>query len=382
MNSINISKEIKKILILGVGAAQYDAISYCKNQGYDVYAISYKKEGRGIELADYFSTIDIKDKKEVLEYAKTTEVDIVYSVGSDIAMPTVSYVSQNIGLEYFVKEETAMLLQNKDKLRKFIKDNKLGYIPYLVSNSLDELSTWKDFPAIIKPVDSQGQRGIFEVNNTSELLHYFSKSLSFSYTKKVIVEHYIDGPEISANAFVVNGSLIYNFITDRFVVEDVPGGVVRGHRLPSSINAQTRQNAEELIAKTIKALGILNGPVYFQMKYNEKGVFLIEVTPRLDGCHIWRLIKEKYGVDLLALFFKLLDPDKKVSAPLKYNYESILEGALDIEFMLQPPNSVFHKESPVKNTLYEEYYYKEGEVVRPINWHAEKTGYRIIKVES
>ena len=117
------------------------------------------------------------------------------------------------------------------------------------------------------------------------------------------------------------------------------------------------------------------------MKYNEKGVFLIEVTPRLDGCHIWRLIKEKYGVDLLALSFELLDPDKKVSTPLKYNYESILEGALDIEFMLQPPNTIFHKEAPVKNTLYEEYYYKEGEIVRPINWHAEKTGYRIIKVE-
>ena len=369
----------KKVLILGVGNAQCDAIRYCKNKGYDVYTVSYKNEGRGIQLSDHFDMINITDKQAVLEYAKTIGADIVYSVGSDMAMPTVSYVSQNTALPWFVEEEIALLLLNKDRLRKFIKDNNLGYVPYLVTDSLEEVSTWKDFPAIIKPVDSQGQRGIFEVNNSSELLHCFDKSLSFStMAKKVIVEHYIDGPEISANAFVVNGSLVYQFITDRFVVEDVPGGVVRGHRLPASINYETQQNAEELVAKAIKALGILNGPVYFQMKYNEKGVFIIEITPRLDGCHIWRLIKEKYGVDLLALSFQLLDPDEKINLMIEQDYESVHSEALDIEFMLQPPNTVFYQESPVEDALYEEYYYTKGEEVRPVNCHAEKTGYRII----
>ena len=70
MNKINTLKKTKKILILGVGSAQCDAIHYCKGIGYGVYAISYKNEGRGVELSDNFTTIDIKDKKEVLEYAK------------------------------------------------------------------------------------------------------------------------------------------------------------------------------------------------------------------------------------------------------------------------------------------------------------------------
>ena len=383
MHSVNRSKKTRKALILGVGNAQCDAINNCIQKGYDVYAVGYKNEGRGRLLADHFNMVDILDKEAVLKYAKTICADMVYSIGSDIAMPTVSYVSQNIGLPWFVDEKTAMLLLNKDRLREFIKDNNLGHIRSLVTDSLEELSTWNDFPAIIKPVDSQGQRGIFEVNNSSELSYYFSKSLSFSsIAKKVIVEHYIDGPEISVNAFVINGSLVYRFITDRFVVENVPGGVVRGHRLPASINQQTRQNVEDLVSKTIKALGILNGPVYFQMKYNEEGVFIIEVTPRLDGCHIWRLIKQKYGIDLLALSFQLLDPDKRSNLVLEHDYKSVYEGVLDIEFMLQPPNTVFHQDNPVKDALYEEYYYTEDEVVRLINGHAEKTGYRIIDVKS
>ena len=381
MDNITSSVKIRKILILGVGNAQCDAIRYCKNQGYDVHAVSYRNEGRGIELVDHFKQINIIDKEAVLEYARSIGVDIVYSVGSDMAMPTVGYVSEKMGLPFFVKEETALLLQNKDRLRKFIKDNDLGYIPYLVADFPDELSAWKSFPAILKPVDSQGQRGIFEVNNSAELLHFFNKSLSFSHAKKVIVEHYIDGPEISANAFVINGELIYNFITDRFVVDDVPGGVVRGHRLPSSINEKTRQYAEERVFKAIKALGIQNGPVYFQMKYNEKGVFIIEITPRLDGCHIWRLIKQKYGVDLLALSFQLLDPEEKANLMIEQDDRSVHTGALDIEFMLQPSNTVFQQEVPVQDALYEEYYYAEGDMVRPVNWHAEKTGYRIINAK-
>jgi len=368
----------KKILILGVGNAQCDAIRYCKNKGYEVYAVSYRKEGKGIKLVDHFKQIDIIDKEAVLDYAKSIQVDIVYSVGSDMAMPTVGYVSENMELPFFVNEKTALLLQNKNELRKFIKEKQLGYIPYLVASSSDELSAWQSFPAIIKPVDSQGQRGIFEVNSSEELLYYFNKSLSFSHAKKVIVEHYIDGPEISANAFVINGELVYSFLTDRFVVENVPGGVVRGHRLPSSISDTTRKQAQERVSSAIKALEIQNGPVYFQMKYNEKGVFIIEITPRLDGCHIWRLIKEKYGVDLLALSFTLLDPDEKEPIIRGEDGQSLQEGALDIEFMLQPPNTVFHQENPVKDALYEEYYYTEGDIVRPVNWHAEKTGYRIV----
>ncbi len=76
-----------------------------------------------------------------------------------------------------------------------------------------------------------------------------------------------------------------------------------------------------------------------------------------------------------------MDPDKKANTVPEKNSESIHGGALDIEFMLQPPNTVFHKEDPIKEALYEEYYYTEGEVVRPVNWHAEKTGYRIINTK-
>ena len=93
-------------------------------------------------------------------------------------------------------------------------------------------------------------------------------------------------------------------------------------------------------------------------------------------------MSKQYGVDLLALSFQLLSNEEKSSFPTKYTYKSIVDGALDIEFMIQPPNTHFDKELPVEEALYEEYYCTDGETVRSINGYAEKTGYRIITVES
>ena len=58
---------------------------------------------------------------------------------------------------------------------------------------------------------------------------------------------------------------------------------------------------EELVSEAVTKLEINNGPVYFQIKIENGHPYLIEVTPRLDGCHMWRLIKEYTGVNLLDI---------------------------------------------------------------------------------
>src|SRR5690606_37258886 len=92
----------KRVLILGVGSAQADAILACRARGHRVFAISYRNEGKARDLPDEFAMVDIADEQAVLAYAKSIAADIVYSVGSDIAMPTVAHVSAALGLPHFV----------------------------------------------------------------------------------------------------------------------------------------------------------------------------------------------------------------------------------------------------------------------------------------
>ena len=90
-----------KVLILGVGNAQVDAIKYLKSAGHKVVGISYREEGAGVSLVDEFALIDIVDKEAVLNFTKGKKFDLVYSIGSDVAMPTVSFVSDALGLPCF-----------------------------------------------------------------------------------------------------------------------------------------------------------------------------------------------------------------------------------------------------------------------------------------
>ena len=364
------------LLILGAGNAQVDAIQYLKKKGHFVHVLSYKDEGSVRKEANRFSIIDIVNKNRVLEYAQQNGVDLVYSIGSDAAIITIAYVSDRLRLPHFVDEKTALIMQNKGFFRSFLTERQISVVDFVICKSIDDLNDWSLFPAIIKPVDSQGQRGVMKVSDREELLKYFDHSLRFSASKNAIVEKYIDGKEVSINAYIYQGDCKYTFVTDRNVVKGFPGGIPRSHGFPSVMPTVMLKEADTLIKQTIKAFNIQNGPVYFQMKYNNEGVFILEATPRLDGCHLWRLIQNSCGVDLLDLTFThLLCPEN-----LYFIKPSKKQDHMLLEFFLEKPNEIFSmKKINFDDHEYVKFYYKDGELITPVNGFMEKTGYKIVK---
>ena len=159
----------QKILILGIGNAQIDALRYCKEQGYEVHALSYKKEGLGLKFADYFELINITDKEQVANYCVKNSIDSIYSIGSDIAMPIIGNVAEKLGLTYLVNESTAKILNNKVELRKHLNLHKISELLYIEAGTIEGLHDWNIFPAILKPVDSQGQRGVYEIYSKQDI---------------------------------------------------------------------------------------------------------------------------------------------------------------------------------------------------------------------
>jgi biotin carboxylase len=365
----------KKILILGVGSAQSDAINILKSQGHYLIGVSFKKEGPALQFVDEFVEIDIVEKEKVLVFAKEKNVDIVYSIGSDLAMPTVGYVSSKLNLPSFVTEEVAELTQHKALFRAFLNENKISTINFKKAENYYDLADWNLFPAILKPVDSQGQRGVVKVNNRTELEIEFSYSQSFSRTKTVILEQFINGNEVSVNGYLYNGELKYSFLSDRRVIEGFSGGLVKGHDFPTTMPEKLQAEAQKMVLQVALKLNYLNGPIYFQMIYTPENVFIIEGTPRFDGCHLWRLIKKRYNIDLLNVAFNHLTGGKfeftKTTEPLTIKNS--------IEFFVQKPGTQFYADNfSHKNCNYFEMYYTDGEMVRPINGEMEKVGYQII----
>ena len=367
--------EKKKILILGAGNAQIDAIEYCKAKGYWVIGCSYTAVDNGIPYLDDFEQVDIKDVQGIVNLARDKQAELIYSVGSDVAMPTVMAASEALGLPHYIKPETALTCQSKVKMRKALGEDFAGNVAFTECLSIDDARSFSGFPAMMKPSDSQGQRGCFKVECFEDIRKEFQTSMNFSNEKKVILESFLTGPEVSVNAFFVKGEMRFAMVSDRIAFSEYPGGIIKEHVVPSSLDDDTQQKVKDVAAGAAERTGIADGPCYFQIKLDSEGdPKILEITPRLDGCHMWNLIKTSCGVDLLAASFEYLageEPDLSIKKePESYR----------LVFYSQHPWTAFHTaDFDSSDAEYSFFYYKEGDKVRRLNGYIEKCGYKIVK---
>ena len=366
------------ILILGAGNYQIDAIRYCKDLGFRVLGCSYRTNDPGIPLLDGFRQVDVRDPEGVTQYAREEGADAVYSVGSDVAIPSIAKASETLGLPRFISYETACACQDKGKMRAIIGDTQWS-VPFIVAETADEAAQVPSFPAMMKPVDSQGQRGCYRVCSASDIRRLFDDSCSYSSAGQVIVERYIDGPEISVNAFLRNGELEFFMPSDRYSWAELPGGIIKEHGLPCrALNESSEQSVRQLVSDVCAAVGISEGPVYFQIKMDGDHPHVLEVTPRLDGCHMWRFIKHYCGYDLLAETLNTLLSIKAEPQP----EPAPKQGDWRLTFMSCKPGVPFNRDAyDVEGAEYLQWYYESGDRVLISNGIMEKCGYRIHRVK-
>lgn len=371
---------MNRILVLGTGNPQLDLINVCKKNNMEVYACSYCHGGAGEAVADYFELIDITDAEAVLKYVKENQIDYVYSAGSDVAMPTVGKVCEEYGLPCFFKTEVATICNDKGKLRETLRALPKWNVNYQVLADKNEAVTL-EYPFMMKPLDSQGQRGVCLVEDYEQFMGEFDNSISFSKEGKVIIEELVVGQEISINTFSIEGKVVFEQVSDRIVWEGFSGGFIHKHIIPSE-RVQEESLYEELhqlVCESLKTLGLANGPAYFQIKISEEGPKIIEITPRLDGCHMWRLIEYYTGINLLDCTVRLLVGDKNVESVFA-NKKSVSKEGYFTEFLCQPPETLVKRESfDLADAVYCEWYYLDGDKVKRMNGCMEKCGYQIQK---
>lgn len=368
-----------KVLILGVAAVQADAISILKEMGHETYAIAMKNDGPGAELADHFEEINIIDVPKVKKYIVENSIDVVYSTGSDLAMPVVSQVSSELGLPYFVSEKTAKTCNNKDLMRQVLGKKFEGNIPFQILESKTE-KIELNYPFIMKPTDSQGQRGVNLIKTHQEFIDEFDSTKAFSRTGKVIIEYYVEGPEISVNGYMVNGELRYITPSDRQTWPQYTG-LIHKHIVPANtIDKNSYNKLKKIMNNAAKKLKIDNGPVYAQIKVENGNPYIIEITPRLDGCHMWNILEKYEGINLMKLTFNhLLEDDTSELQSLQEPDTNYV-----LEFICEEPNTEadYSTALPLVEKSVESYfYYNDGDLIRPVNGKYEKIGYGIYREE-
>lgn len=302
---------MKKLMILGASILQLPAIEKAKEMGLEVVAVDMDPDAIGFQIPGIIKEeISTIDTPAIVKAAKKHKIDGIMTLATDMPMRAVAAVAKEMGL-IGIDVDTALKATNKAEMRVALRACSVP-IPkfYKVSNEEEYMEAVKQFsvPFIVKPADSSGSRGIFEINditNQKLIREAYDYCRSFSRIGDVVVEEYMRGPEVSVETLSVDGACHVIQITDKLTT-GAPHFVEMGHSQPTKHRKEVVEKIAEVAKAANRAIGIKNGPSHTEIIVTSDGPKIVELGARLGGDNIaTHLVPLSTGVNMVECCIKI-----------------------------------------------------------------------------
>ncbi|QDP72379.1 ATP-grasp domain-containing protein [Legionella israelensis] len=303
---------MKNILVLGGGYQQLYLIELIKKYGHKVYLADYSDYCPGEKIADHAKKISTFSVEECLEYAKEINAQRVITNGTDQPVYTAAKVSEALNLPHPISSKQALYFTHKSYMKDKLMSAGIPTPNYLVLKDINKLDfDLLRFPFVVKPVDSQGQRGVHLIQSYEK--NYFDDrlkdALSFSRSKEVILEEYYAGEEVTANCWVKDGISYNIMINERIHFNDnILLGLCQQHIYPSGsvIDKGVEKDILNIVQRIVHAFEISNGPLYVQLIVGSEGAKVIEFGYRIGGGFESSFIPKMKAFNILDAYFNLI----------------------------------------------------------------------------
>lgn len=222
--------------------------------------------------ADLFVKASTFSSQETYSAAKKAEIDAIFTLGTDQPVLSVAVTADKMKVPAGISGEAALGVTNKRIMKPIFQKGGIPTCKFqLISNkSKSEDLNGLSYPLVIKPVDSQGQRGVYKVDNWKELKEFLPDVLSYSREDNIRVEEYYQSDEITISGWSVDNQFYPLTITDRVTISNGPHiGVCTSHEYPSKYMENYKDEIITISEKIVTSFSITNGPVYIQMLIGE-----------------------------------------------------------------------------------------------------------------
>jgi biotin carboxylase len=259
-----------------------------------------------------------------------------------------------------------VLATNKQRQRERFAEKG---VPQPSSQVLDSGGEAVELPCVVKAPDRQGQRGLALVREQAELGPAIEAARAASRSGHVLVEELVEGPEVTVNAFSVDGDFFPLTVTDRVTAEPPAFGVALAHVWPS-----VYETAAEVAKQAADALEIRDGPTYTQVRIASGGPRVIELAARLGGGHDAELCQAALGVDLngLALAVALGRPVERPRSHARIG-GACVRFVIAREGTLEAVQGLDDAEA-VEGVLWTRVYRRPGHVFGPLRIGSDRAG--------
>ena len=277
-------------------------------------------------------TIDEDFPARIVTAIKRHKVDGVCTVSDRCLLP-VSKAASILGLPTELPESYARSI-DKSQTRLL----NCEHVDFLSISGATELKQRIDsgsfvprYPLIAKPSVGWSSEHVFKVQNKTELL-LAAERIAARPNAKVLIETYVDGPEVDANFVLCDGEILFFEISDDFPspADSLRAGMEAdffetANVLPSALPQEEQDVIRNSLHKILLHVGFQTGVFHLEARVinsrleyaNKNGVFdlaekpnleegipscfLIEINPRPPGFQSVHATQLMYRVDYFAL---------------------------------------------------------------------------------
>lgn len=305
-----------KIMVIAGGTWQCPIVQLAKKMGHFVICSNLYEDSPAFQYADIGEVANVLDKEKNLEIAKKYMPDAILTEQTDIAVTTVAYVAEQLGVKG-IGMDIANRFTNKYEMRQFTSKAGFASPRYKLCHTLEDAKEFlKEVPVcIIKPLDSQSSRGIHIVKDDADIESYFQDCIQYSNADKVIlIEEYIEGTEFTVDGIKTSGEYVVTAISEKEHYE-YNTNVAKRLLFTQDSDRFSYDKLKKVNTEMVKAMGLPFGITHAEYKYKDGEFYLIEIAARGGGTKISSdIVPLVSGINSNEIYLKILtgDSDKIV----------------------------------------------------------------------
>jgi biotin carboxylase len=371
----------KAFVLAGGSRSQLGLLEQARSLGHEVCVIDGAETAPLLAEADHRIVRSFADVDGVVAELEERGIEptAIATMGSDQAVLPTARLAELFGVPG-LPVHTAEIVADKRKMRAAFERAGVTSPRGRDVTSPDEAALAEvGLPAVAKPVDGSGQRGVTEIRSEAEFPAAVERALAASRAGAAVLERYVEGDEYTVNGFLLDGEYFAMSVTQRRLHPPPPLGVCIAHRYPSKLSGDREQELFQVAHEASRAVGIESGPSYVQARVDEDRTWVIEVGARLGGGKDAELAKLVTGFDAIRA--------NVLWALGELNREALTPGEPEapcgqVRFVVAPPGRITRLDAApalaLEGVHEAGFYWQEGMVLPPLTSGAERLGYLLL----
>jgi biotin carboxylase len=264
-------------------------------------------------------TLDFKNPEraadDVYVFARKQPIDAVVGVDDDTAIVAAAVAERlhRKGNPLHAAEAA----RDKHRQRELLAEHGVPaprFALHLLDENPSEIARSIVYPCVLKPLRLSASRGVMRADDPASFVAAHARLKAILQQPdaaacgepawQYLVEDFVPGYEVALEGLLVNRRLHVLALFDKPEPLDGPFFEETIYVTPSRVPAPLQKSIAQCAEQATRALGLVEGPVHAELRYNERGPWLIELAARPIGGRCSAVLRFGEGVTLEELILR------------------------------------------------------------------------------